>query len=101
MIVHIFVCVILLRMSHPVRRVRKSVEHHTFPPAFRPSKQNHVVLMRLSWITVATTLTQTHLGMFMQCKTHLQRIFVKAPQRARPCSLHNKIFVDRGFPYPL
>lgn len=64
----------MLCISHPVRRVWKGVEHHTFPLAFRPPKQNYIVLMGLSWITVATTWTQTHLTMFMQCNTRAKNI---------------------------
>lgn len=45
-------------MSHPVRRVRKSVEHHALPPALWPSKHNHIVLMGLSRFAVAAALTK-------------------------------------------
>ena len=45
-------------MSHPVGRVRKSVEHHALPPALRPSEHNHIVLMGLSRFAVAAALTK-------------------------------------------
>lgn len=42
-------------MLYLVGGVWKCVKFYSLPPALRPPKQNYIMLVGLSWITVGTT----------------------------------------------